>query len=150
MINGIPVKIARETEQGTDCETVYFATFRKCPALAGMVRGISKLETDAKKAERLRQIAEERLAMAAAGEVEAAGSELDAANTRSLDAQDAVMSAFAQFLEEGFKAAGYDAENATRIAASIPMDKFGEIVTKAKVGSGFCDFFSEPTRSGGR
>lgn len=151
MINGIPVKIARETENGTDCETAYFATFRKCPKLAELVRTIAKLETEGRKAERTREIAEDALRMASdAASVDKAASELDAATSRSIDSQDSVMAAFSEFVETGFQAAGYDKENAVRIAEAIPFDRMGELVRNARMGSGVCDFFSEPTRSGGK
>jgi hypothetical protein len=151
MINGIPVKIKVETESGDDCETVYFASFRKCPKLAETVRRIAAVELEVKKTERLRQLADMRLAEADSPEaVDEAAQAISDANAKCLDAQDSLTASMDSFLVEGFLAAGYDRENAERIAASIPMGRMTEIVARARTGSGFCDFFSEPDQNGGK
>jgi hypothetical protein len=151
MINGIPVKIKVETANGDDCETAYFASFRKCPKLAEIVRRIAAAELDMKKTERLRQIADERLSEAETPEsVEEAAGRISDANGRCLDAQDSLAGAVDDFLVEGFLAAGYDRENSERLAASIPIGRVTEIVARARTGSGFCDFFSEPGLNGGK
>jgi hypothetical protein len=150
MINGIPVKIKVETDNGDDCETAYFASFRKCPKLAEIVRSIASTELEMKKSERLRQIADNMLGEAETPDaVEDAAARIADANARCLDAQDTLASVIDSFLTEGFLAAGYDRENAERLAASIPVGRVTEIVARARTGSGMCDFFSEPGQNGG-
>jgi hypothetical protein len=142
MINGIPVKIKVESEAGADCETVYFATYRKCPALAERTRRIARLEIEVKASERMRMIAERAMEDAATAEdVERASAAMGAAMEAAMAAQDAIVAEFEAFVREGLKAAGYDDENAVRIAAAIPLSRVGELVGAARIGSGVVDFF---------
>lgn len=144
MINGIPVKVKIQTEAGADCETAFFATYRKCPALADRTKRIARLEVDVKTAERMKALAAEKLDKAAtAQEVEDAAIAMRAAVETSMAAQDAIVAEFEAFAVDGFLAAGYDEVNAARIAAAVPMARMGELVGAARVGSGVVDFFGE-------
>lgn len=150
MITGIPVKIKHETEHGTDCETVYFATYRKCPALAARTKKIAQLEVDIKTAETVKRLAEKAMETADTEEVILKASEsISKMLDKSMFAQDAIIEEFELFALDGFKAAGYDHENAARIAQAIPLSRMGELVAAARVGSGVVDFFADKLPPGG-
>lgn len=142
-VNGIAFRIKTEDKDGnlTNVETVYFATFRKCPELAKYLKDSMKLETKAQVARRSYALAVEEVNKAAEEELEAVAAKIDKAKDDLQDAEDKMHKAFHGFIRKGLSAAGYGAEDVERFASYIDLRMFPEIVQMAKIGAGRQDFF---------
>jgi hypothetical protein len=141
MINGLPIKLIRESEAGNELETAYFASFRKYPELSKLCKAMVMAESTVRRSEKLVQLATRSLENASdVDEAEKAADALDVASDSYYDAQDALMAAADAFLVAGFVGAGYDQENAARLAAAVPQSRLPEVVARARIGSGVMDF----------
>ncbi len=146
-INGIPVKLRVEDKDGnlTQLETIYFATFRKCPALAGIAKSIMKLDTQIAKQRRLVEIAADDLAVASREKIDAAAEKLDAANLELHKVDDKHTGEFNKFFETGLKAAGYNEKDIERFRDYVDFRQMAELLEISRLGAGRCDFFTEET-----
>jgi len=98
-------------------------------------------EATMRRAEKLVQLATIALGNSAdAEEADKAGNCLDAESAAYYDAQEALMGVIDAFLVAGFLGAGYDKENAERLAAAVPQARLPELIAKARVGAGMMDF----------
>lgn len=147
MINGVPVKLVSPDERGnmTQVETPVFATVRRCPALLGALKAISRASiTEAVAAKRAR-------ADALAVEKAEGGPELDDAANAAGEAADAladatagVFAAIRAFVVCGFTGAGYTEEQAQRYADLVPADRLNELRQACQLGCGPLDFTKPP------
>ncbi len=144
-INGIPVKLRVEDKDGklTQLETIYFATFRKCPALAGIAKSIMKLDTQIAKQRRLVELAANELAVASREEVDAAAEKLDAANQEMHKVDDKHTGEYSKFFETGLHAAGYSDTDIERYRDYVDFRQMAELLEISRLGAGRCDFFTE-------
>lgn len=142
-INGIAFRIKTEDKDGnlTNVETVYFATFRKCPELAKYLKDSMKLETKAHIAKRRYTLAVQAVNQASETELEATAAKIDGAKEELQDAEEKMNKAFHGFIKKGLEAAGYSANDVERFASYIDLKMFPEIVQMAKIGAGRQDFF---------
>lgn len=141
-MNGIPFKIKKDTEQGAAFETVYFATFRKCPELAVKAKAIAAKERKLAAVARKAQLsANDMMNKAAnASEVDAKLSEIDqyAEEGELLTAE--IEKERVELVVMGLKGAGYAEIDALRIAGEIPSDRITELAQSSRLGSGALDF----------
>ncbi len=144
-MNGIPVKLIKQTEAGPDIETAYFATMRKEPKLRELLRSMMKAEVNLNYTSKRHLVASKVMETADSNEtIDKAAEALDASIMALDDASQALADARYEFIKAGFKGAGYDDLSAERLACEYPADKLSDLISAARVGSGMLDF-SKPS-----
>lgn len=143
MINGIPCQIKTEDEKGnfTKVETFVFASFRKAPKLVGIIKKLTKTETDAARLARLIDLAAADLASAPIDKVDAAAENLGKLKDEAYALDDKMNNIFHDFVITGLTEAGYTPQDAERYASYIDMERIPELISKARMGAGRMDFF---------
>jgi len=137
MINGIPVSL--KGENGA-IEKPVFATARKCPALLGKLKDITKADTAETVAARRARDAEARIGSCTAEELDAVAVEAEGKALAAQAASVAVMDAVHEFLLAGFAGAGYTPEQAEYYTSLIGPERLQELKAKCLLGSGVVDF----------
>jgi hypothetical protein len=143
-MNGIPIKITKNTEAGPDVETVYFATMRKCPALRERLRAMMAADNALTISARLYEVALKGLQAANnTEEAEAAGVVMSKAGLALDDALNESGDARRGYIMCGLKATGlYDDASAERIADELPPEGLEKIISASRLGAGALDFCS--------
>ena len=140
---GIPIKLNLPDEKGemTVIETAVFATVRRCPELAGLLKDIARADVH-EDASLMRVHQARQLLMKATTEEETATAEAAAVKAveNNEDATKVLSDAVRAFLVKGFTGAGYTEEQAQRYADILPPDRLRELKSSALVGSGRLDF----------
>lgn len=147
MINGVPVKLACPDERGnmTQVETPVFATLRRCPALLGALKAISRASiTEAVAAKRARADALAVDRAEAMDDLDAAANAAGEAADALADATAGVFAAIRAFVVCGFTGAGYTEEQAQRYADLVPADRLNELRQACQLGCGPLDFTKPP------
>ena len=142
MINGIPVKLIVPDEHGnpTQVETPVFATVRRCPAILGALKAISRATIAEVVAAKRARAAGLAVDDAECAEVEAAATVANSAADALADATAAVFAAVRGFVVCGFTGAGYSDEQAQRFADLVPAERIGELRQACQLGCGPLDF----------
>ena len=144
-MNGIPVKLIKNTEAGPDVETAYFSTMRKEPKLRELLRSMMKAEVDLNSASKRHLMASKAMETADSNEtIDNAASALEASIMALDDASQALADSRYGFIKAGFAGAGYDDLSADRLACEYPVDKLAELISASRVGAGLLDF-SKPS-----
>lgn len=140
---GIPVKVFIQEDNG-ECknwEILVFATIRRCPALGGLLKKISKLDVKEDACAMRSSLARKKLIEATTEEEIAVAEELAVKAVEESEQATADLAASVrEFVVQGFIGAGYTEEAANRNADIIPTEKIRELKAAALVGSGKLDF----------
>jgi len=152
-INGIPIELKVYDGDVPRKSVVYFATVRKAPALAGIIKKLRKAERDEQRAMRHGltiagkfQALQEGLTVESSdptAAMEALEKEADENQDAYMKAQDARISETQDLLVSGLKAAGYMPEDIEKYLPFFDPARIEEIVQRCLVGCGRLDFFSE-------
>ena len=144
MINGIPVKILKSDKTlGDDIETVYIASFRKCPELAKIHKDFIKSANEFEKLQKINQLYTDK-DLISEEEIEKFYLKKDEMVEKIIDAEQKLVDLVFKFCVTGFVAAGYDTVNAERIAGEIGIDRINELFNACRTGSGILDFTVQP------
>lgn len=152
-MQGIPVKIATYDEQGEptgNYEVAVFATLRRCPKLAGLLKAIQRADVAEDAATVRASVARRKLMAAETPEdIDAAETAAMAAMETLCAAQQALADAVHAFLVAGFVGAGYTDEEAERYTAMLPRERYRELNDACLIGAGRLDFTNAPTAAAG-
>jgi hypothetical protein len=143
MINGIPVKIKTADDKGelTNVETVYFASFRKCPELSALARAHLEASGEYAVKDARKNLAERALYAAQnSAEVDQAAAAYKEALNALDDQNQKIIDCFRALVDKGLSAAGYAPADIERYGLYIVPDRFLELLNKARLGAGRVDF----------
>lgn len=148
IINGMAFRIKTEDKDGnlTNVETIYFASFRKCPELAELAKESAKNENELTKNITFEKITRKRLdamveAMASEEEVNSIFAALASLNEKIAALNDAQIEIFRKLVRVGLAGAGYEESDIDRYASYIDLKMLPTIISYSKMGAGRVDFF---------
>lgn len=140
MIKGVPLKFPVDTADGKDMTTLYFATAKSAPELAGLVKDMRKQASTCEKLKKKLEFVVKDWDTATPETLDAIFDRREALVDEAESMQESIETTFSTFIVTALVKAGYTAEAAESVKHLVPLDRFGEIWNAIRVGAPMADF----------